>query len=109
MWRINTLSALLATILFCNLVLVSANGVFELKDTYVGSSFFDGFDYVTFDDPTHGRVVSSPSALSLLVLILVQELCVPADRGSKQSVLQYVVQFTGNCSIIYSFQLPTTI
>ncbi|KAK0209324.1 glycoside hydrolase family 16 protein [Desarmillaria ectypa] len=29
---------------------------FTLQDRFIGSDFFSGFDWKTFDDPTHGRV-----------------------------------------------------
>ncbi len=29
---------------------------FKLADKFIGSDFFSGFDWKTFDDPTHGRV-----------------------------------------------------
>ncbi|KAF8585955.1 glycoside hydrolase family 16 protein [Ramaria rubella] len=35
---------------------VSSDPVFVIKDTYIGQSFFDSFEFSTFDDPTHGRV-----------------------------------------------------
>ncbi|WRT63877.1 uncharacterized protein IL334_000803 [Kwoniella shivajii] len=36
-------------------VLVQASS-YKLAKSYTGKSFFDGFDWKTFDDPTHGRV-----------------------------------------------------
>lgn len=37
-----------------HLLAVSAN--FSLKDKFVGSDFYAGFQWETLDDPTHGRV-----------------------------------------------------
>ena len=34
--------------------IVSAH--YSLKDTYIGNDFYSGFQWETFDDPTHGRV-----------------------------------------------------
>lgn len=34
----------------------SAYAGFHLADKYVGRDFFDGFNWETMDDPTHGRV-----------------------------------------------------
>lgn len=33
-----------------------SSGQFVLKDRYVGHDFFEGWNWETFDDPTHGRV-----------------------------------------------------
>lgn len=35
---------------------VNATTQWSLSDTYIGSSFFSGFDHEAISDPTHGRV-----------------------------------------------------
>jgi hypothetical protein len=35
---------------------VTARTTFVLKDKFVGNDFYSGFQFETFDDPTHGRV-----------------------------------------------------
>ena len=35
---------------------VTAGSLFNIKDTYIGSGFLNGFDWWSYDDPTHGRV-----------------------------------------------------
>lgn len=39
---------------------------YHLADTFIGHDFINGFNWETFDDPTHGRVnfVDQPTALS---------------------------------------------
>ena len=39
---------------------------YHIADTFIGHDFINGFDWETFDDPTHGRVnyVDQPTALS---------------------------------------------
>lgn len=34
----------------------AARTTFVLKDKFVGNGFYDGFQWETFADPTHGRV-----------------------------------------------------
>ncbi|KAF5386130.1 hypothetical protein D9615_002503 [Tricholomella constricta] len=41
---------------FLALVYATITQAYCLKDTYIGSSFFDNWRWETFDDPTHGRV-----------------------------------------------------
>ena len=44
---------------------VNAGSLFNIQDTYIGNGFLNGFNWNTFDDPTHGRVnyVDQPTAL----------------------------------------------
>lgn len=37
-------------------LIVPVTAQFGLKDTFIGQDFFGGFNWETFDDPTHGRV-----------------------------------------------------
>jgi hypothetical protein len=43
---------------------------YSLQDTYAGSNFYDGFNFVTFPDPTHGFVdyVDQATAISSGIL-----------------------------------------
>ena len=34
----------------------SASAQYIIRDSFVGSDFFNGFTWQTMDDPTHGRV-----------------------------------------------------
>ena len=34
----------------------AASTTFVLKDKFIGNDFYSGFQWETFDDPTHGRV-----------------------------------------------------
>ena len=36
--------------------LLAVSATFTLKDNFVGSNFYSGFQWETFDDPTHGYV-----------------------------------------------------
>lgn len=59
MWGFYSYYPLLAFAQLASLALFShADPLFIIKDTYTGGSFFNHFDFSTFDDPTHGRVVS---------------------------------------------------
>ena len=33
-----------------------ADSIFNIQDTFIGKGFLNGFQWVTFNDPTHGRV-----------------------------------------------------
>nr|AAQ20798.1 1,3(4)-beta-glucanase [Rhizopus arrhizus] len=50
------LKSLLTTFLAANLLLSSSVHAWTLKQTFQGSSFFDGFTFFTDSDPTHGFV-----------------------------------------------------
>lgn len=50
------LKSLITSLLAVNLFAVSTAQVWSLKKTYQGSTFFDGFDFFTDADPTHGFV-----------------------------------------------------
>jgi len=43
-------AALLLSLIPC------ASAIFQLKDKWVGKDFFQGWNWETEDDPTHGRV-----------------------------------------------------
>ncbi len=46
------LAALLLSLIQC----ISTSATFTLKDKWVGNDFFQGWNWETEDDPTHGRV-----------------------------------------------------
>jgi hypothetical protein len=58
---------LLAIGLTISLVSRTTSGRFVLKDSWKGHEFLEGWNWETFDDPTHGRVnyVTRDSALAL--------------------------------------------
>lgn len=47
------LSALVGLTLFASCATAQT---FDLEDRFIGNDFYNGFDWQTFDDPTHGRV-----------------------------------------------------
>jgi hypothetical protein len=65
--RSPSLSWLLAIGLTISLVSRTTSGQFVLKDSWKGHEFLEGWNWETFDDPTHGRVnyVTRDSALAL--------------------------------------------
>jgi hypothetical protein len=65
MLGINCYCSILVT--FAQLAALVSCTYFTITDTYTGDAFFNKFNFLTFDDPTHGRVVSE-----LLLLCFVQ-------------------------------------
>lgn len=67
-----------------------------LSDTYIGWSFFSGFDHQTISDPTHGRVKLHPlSVCSLRPLIRVYCKSRYVDQGTAQNLnLSYATSDT---------------
>ncbi|CAO3689314.1 unnamed protein product [Rhizopus stolonifer] len=50
------LKSLIASVLVANLIFTSSVDAWALKNTHEGSTFFDGFNFFTDADPTHGFV-----------------------------------------------------
>lgn len=61
--------------LICILLVASAVAEYSLRQEYSGKGFFDGFNFMTGNDPTNGYGKRSPSHPLPCLMIWRSELC----------------------------------
>lgn len=93
------------------------------KDSYSGATFFSGFNFNTFDDPTHGYVdfVNETTAIEMGLINVTAdervyigteyaEVVGDNDRGRKSIRLQSKESYNGNILIVIDLEhMPTTV
>ncbi|KAH7097273.1 family 16 hypothetical endo-1,3(4)-beta-glucanase from glycoside hydrolase [Auriculariales sp. MPI-PUGE-AT-0066] len=101
------------------LVVQSSAASYTLQDSYVGTSFFSGFTFQTFHDPTHGRVdyvsmrdaqrahLVDTSNTSFIVRVESASTLSPSSPGRKSIRIHSTKQYTTHILVADIWHMPT--